>query len=69
MQNSCLTSFVKLWRNICDFALEILEFSSLRGEAKQALGILNLFLGILDGILNEITLSSLMMTALCHPPA
>ena len=36
---------------------------------KQSLGILNLFLGILDGILNEITLSSWVMTALCHPPA
>ena len=69
MQNSCLKNFVKLWRNICDFALGILEFSSLRGEAKQSLGILNLFLGILDGILNEITLSSWVMTALCHPPA
>ena len=40
MQNSCLKNFVKLWRNICDFALGILEFSSLRGEAKQSLGIL-----------------------------
>ena len=46
---------MKLWRNICDFALGILEFSSLRGEAKQSLGILNLFLGILNGILSEIT--------------
>ena len=36
MQNSCLKNFVKLWRNICDFALGILEFSALlRGFEKK----------------------------------
>ena len=75
MQNSCLKNFVKLWRNICDFALGILEFSaSLRGfekkgaipfkipslrkfrhcegakQREQSLGILNLFLGILNSM-------------------
>ena len=58
---------MKLWRNICDFALEILEFSSLR--AKQSLGNLNLFLGSLDGFLNESSGSSWVMTALFYPPA
>ena len=60
MQNSYLKNFVKLWRNICDFALGILEFSKIRHcealkKPKQSLGILNLFLGILNsslGILN-----------------
>ena len=56
MQNSCLKNSVKLWRNICDFALGILEFSSLRGEATEASSRNSKFiLGILDGILNEIT--------------
>ena len=32
---------------------EILEFSSLMGEAKQSLGILNLSLGILDFLGNS----------------